>query len=121
MSDDLDNEAELRQKKICAKYEADFLSSPFDSIIGIALDTFDDLEAPINGLRHSIEREDNCSLYIWAGEYSQNDDFFKPVHVKHVLDIYPKALDYLGLAPGWRFLLKGNYEDVWYDNDLLLH
>ena len=25
---------------------------------------------------------------------------------------------YLGLAPGWRFLIAGDYEDVWFDERL---
>jgi len=28
-------------------------------------------------------------------------------------------MKYLGLAPGWRFLVAPNYEDVWEDYDLL--
>jgi hypothetical protein len=27
---------------------------------------------------------------------------------------------YLGLAPGWRFLIAPGYEDVWFDEILLL-
>ena len=30
------------------------------------------------------------------------------------------TLPYLGLAPGWRFLIAPGYEDVWYDEKLLL-
>ena len=31
----------------------------------------------------------------------------------------PVILPYLGLAPGWRFLLAGDYADVWEDIALL--
>ncbi|HEY4324361.1 MAG TPA: hypothetical protein VGN20_10250 [Mucilaginibacter sp.] len=41
------------------------------------------------------------------------------MHISHLLDIYPTAIDYLGLAPGWRFLIDEEYEDVWYDSNLL--
>jgi hypothetical protein len=117
---DLEIQALILQKEVCIKYGADFLMSPFDSIIGVALDTFSDSKITINGLRHSIEKENVSNWYIWSGEYSSTDDFFKPIHVKHLLEICPKAIDYLGLAPGWRFLFDSMYEDVWYDENLLL-
>ena len=107
------------QKIICEKYGAKFLASPFDKLVGVALESFDKFKMPINGLRHPIEHELSVSWYVWSGEYSEADDFFKPVHVRHLLEICPKALYYLGLAPGWRFLFDNKYEDVWYDESLL--
>ena len=54
--------------------------------------------------------------YIWAGEHmSTEDDFFKPLHVDHLGEWGPQVLKYLGLSPGWRFLIAGEYEDVWFD------
>jgi len=108
-----------KQKLICAKYGAQFLASPFDKIVGVALGTFEKFQMPINGLRLPIESEQSVNWFIWAGEYSDADDFFKPVHVHHLLEICPKAINYLGLAPGWRFLFDNQYEDVWYDENLL--
>ena len=108
-----------KQKLICSKYGANFLASPFDKLIGVALETFDKHQMPINGLRHPIESEKSSNWFIWAGEYSDADDFFKPVHIHHLLEICPKAISYLGLAPGWRFLFDNQYEDVWYDENLL--
>ncbi|MBV8389393.1 MAG: hypothetical protein JO080_06305 [Mucilaginibacter sp.] len=116
---ELESKAIIKQKEICIKYRADFLLTPFNSVIGIALDTFGGSGVPINGLRHSARNEDNAIWYIWAGEYSSADDFFKPVHVSHLLEICPKALHYLGLTSGWRFLFDKTYEDVWYDENLL--
>jgi hypothetical protein len=115
----MEHEFIKKQQEICKKYNAEFLESSFDKLIGVALKSFDKFEMPINGLRHPIENEQSANWYIWAGEYSSDDDFFSPVHVSHLLDICPKALNYLGLAPGWRFLFDNNYEDVWYDEELL--
>ncbi len=107
------------QKLLCDKYDAKFLTSPFDKLIGIALESFNNFEMPINGLRHPIESEQSSNWYIWAGEYSEETNFFQPVHTSHLLEICPKALKYLGLVPGWRFLFDNHYEDVWYDENLL--
>lgn len=108
-----------KQINICHKYNAEYLACPFDKLIGVALKSFDDFKMPINGLRHPIQSEQSSNWYIWAGEYSEADDFFQPIHISHLLEICPKALKYLGLAPGWRFLFDNQYEDVWYDENLL--
>jgi len=117
--DKIEEELIEKQKSICKQYNADFLSAPFDSFIGIALESFDKFNMPVNGLRHPIESDHSANWYIWAGDYSEADDFFQPVHIRHLLEICPKAIKYLGLAPGWRFLFDNQYEDVWYDQNLL--
>lgn len=74
---------------------------------------------PINGLRHS-KTENTTGWYIWAGEqFSEDDDFFKPLHVSHLDDWCSQVIPYLGLPPGWRFLIADEYEDVWFDECLL--
>jgi hypothetical protein len=74
---------------------------------------------PINGLRHPLEG-DTTGWYIWAGEqFSTDPDFFVPLHVEHLKEWCPLVLKYLGLAPGWRFLVANGYEDVWQDITLL--
>ena len=42
-----------------------------------------------------------------------------PRHVSHLRDRLPEVEQYLGLAPGWRFLITPDYEDVWFDESLL--
>ena len=105
------------QKLICEKYHAEFLESPLDLKVGISLNV-KNYEYPINGLRHSPEG-DTTGWYIWCGEYSNNPDFFKPLHVEHLKDWNPLIEKYLGLAPGWRFLITPDYEDIWEDKELL--
>lgn len=110
------NNTLARQIEICTRYGADYIVAPADSKLGIALNVRAGL-VPINGVRHMPE-EDTCGWFIWAGaELSSDDDFFKPLHVAHVQDWCPTIdiTKYLGLAPGWRFLTDGEYEDVWFD------
>lgn len=58
--------------------------------------------------------------YIWSGEnFSEEPGFFVPWHAKHLHDRYPEIAKYLGLAPGWRFLIAPGHEDVWFDANLL--
>jgi hypothetical protein len=47
---------------------------------------------------------------------SIDPDFFAPLHVEHLSEYLPAAVEYLDLPPGYRFLIDGtNYEDVWFD------
>lgn len=112
------NLIEKLQKNICKQYESGFLSSPNELKVGIATNVMEDI-MPINGLRHPPEG-DTSGWYIYAGEQlSSEPDFFKPLHIEHLDEWCPQVKKYLGLPPGWRFLVAGDYEDVWFDETLL--
>ncbi|WP_244520036.1 immunity protein Imm33 domain-containing protein [Sinorhizobium glycinis] len=109
---------ESAQKEICEKYGAAYYPSPSGMKVGIALNGRNGT-TPINGLRHPPEG-DTTGWFIWAGdELSDDPDFFKPLHVQHLRAWCPQVQKYLALPPGWRFLVAGDYEDVWYDESLL--
>jgi len=106
------------QQAICNKYKTAFCESPLFFKVGITKNVKEG-SWPINGLRHPVQG-DTTGWYIWAGEeFSTEDDFFVPMHVKHIKELCPVILKYLALPPGWRFLLGDNYEDVWQDVSLL--
>lgn len=109
---------EISQKEVCEKYGVAHYPSLPNLKVGVALNVREGL-TPINGLRHPPEG-DTTGWYIWAGEeLSLDPDFFKPLHVEHLSDWCPQVQKYLGLPPGWRFLIAGDFEDVWYDESLL--
>ena len=106
------------QRSVCAKYGAPFVPAPAEQKIGIARNVREGL-LPINGLRLRAEAG-TTGWYIWAGgEMSQDDDFFVPLHAAHLWQWCPQAVRFLGLPPGWRFLVAGDHEDVWQDQSLL--
>jgi hypothetical protein len=106
------------QKEICNKYGAPFVEAPSHLRVGISLNVKDGIY-PINGLRHPIQGS-TTGWYIWAGEeFSEAPDFFVPLCVEHLNEWCPEIIKYLGLAPGWRFLIAPGYEDVWEDVSLL--
>ena len=109
---------ELEQSDLCKKYGVPHCPSPSNLKVGIALNVRDGID-PINGLRHPLEG-DTTGWYIWAGEeFSDDADFFKPLHAGHLSEWCPEIQKFLALPPCWRFLKAGNYEDVWYDESLL--
>lgn len=109
----------IQQKEICKKYNSKWVESKLEYKVGISKD-FDKNKYPINGLRHPI-KGDTTGWYIWSGENFLDDvDFFQPVHMKHLNDVCPEIMKYLGLAPGYRFLFgEDGYIDIWKDKTLL--
>jgi hypothetical protein len=106
-----------RQIAICALHGSDLVATAPEAMVGLARATLDG-RLPLNGLRHPIEGRAS-GWYFWAGEeFPLEDDAFLPMHAEHLRDYLPDALPYLGLAPGWRFLLAPDYCDVWFDPQL---
>lgn len=74
---------------------------------------------PLNGLRHRPDA-DTCGWYVWGGtELLDDPDFFHPLHVRHLTDKCSDVIPFLGLPPGWRFLIAPGHVDVWFDETLL--
>jgi hypothetical protein len=107
------------QKAICRQFSADFYTVDWGLKLGISPNVKTGLE-PVNGFRHPAERG-TSGWYIYAGEVRQSDEqFFEPLHQEHVVDWKPEIIEFLALGPGWRFLIAGDYRDVWYDESLLV-
>jgi hypothetical protein len=107
------------QRAVCERHKVDFVPTLPDAIVGVADNVGSGL-VPLNGLRH--RPSETSGWFIWAGaELSDAPDFFKPMHARHLADRCPEATPMLGLAPGSRFLLAPQHEDVWFDATLLDH
>ncbi|HLL01456.1 MAG TPA: hypothetical protein VK539_12775 [Myxococcaceae bacterium] len=112
------NEWTKKQHEVCRRHATAFVDAPRILKVGIAKNVRSGLR-PINGLRHPPEG-DTTGWYIWAGgEISADSDFFVPLHVEHLADWCPEVIPFMGLPPGWRFMIADGHEDVWEDTSLL--
>lgn len=116
----LDRSSTLKvQQALCEEFRAGFEVAGPSLKLGMSEGALRG-ERPLHGLRHR-GIGDTCGWYLWTGEYSKDPDFFRPVHVTHLLEgDQPEVLRFLGLAPGWRFLLAEDEFDVWFDPQLLI-
>lgn len=106
------------QEGVCRRLNVACESPTSHSKIGVEKD-MNTKKYPLNGLRHYPVGETN-GWYIWSGgEVSPRSDFFEPVHTFHICEELPEIYKYLGLPPGWRFLVAGDHEDLWFDAQLL--
>lgn len=105
------------QQTICAQYATQYSEPPLDTNVGLARSTKTQL--PLNGLRHS-PTETTSGWFIWCGEsFSEAPDWFVPVCIAHLYEEMPEIAAFLALPPGYRFLVVGEYVDVWFDASLL--
>ena len=110
---------EEAQRSLCQHYGVLYAASPESLKIGVAAGVRTGMR-PLHGMRYQ-PKADTTGWYVWAGEFLDSEEFFKPLHVGHLHDWEPSLHRFLGLAPGWRFLLvpEEGYEDVWFDETLL--
>ena len=114
-----DDRVDREQARIAAAYGSQLVLPDPAQKVGVAANVGHRAVWPINGMRHQPEG-DTCGWYIWAGEeLSQDPVFFSPLHVAHLSEWCPAVLPYMGLAPGWRFLIAPGHVDVWFDPSLL--
>ena len=107
------NDLKEEQQKVCERYQSPGFFCGEEEKLGIALKSL--TKSPIYGVRRA-RKDDTCGWYLWAGEFSDSEDFFSPMHVGHISEILPIAQKYLALAPGFKFIIdKNGYEDVWYE------
>lgn len=106
------------QLDVCNRYGVVPFDAPPALKAGVASNVKSTI-VPLNGLRHPPEGN-TSGWYLWAGEELTSDpNAFLPVHIEHLSEWRPEVLKYLALPPGWRFLVAGDYEDVWFDASLL--
>lgn len=109
-----------QQKLVCVRMNVDWVPIDTGAMIAFNESSFSDT-LPINGLRHP-KTANLDGWYLWSGGNIPQDDnrFFKPMHVEHLIEQRPIVLKYRGLPAGWRFQIddKG-YEDIWFDESIL--
>lgn len=105
-------------ESVCVKFGLEPVPAPEHLKLGIAEDALRG-EWPLNGLRHPPETG-TCGWFIWSGGDALTDDnYFEPIHVRHLVEAGSLILPYLSLPPGWRFQIAPGHEDVWFDPALL--
>lgn len=109
---------ESKQKEVCLKFNSPYQFCDLKLKVGISKSVKSGAQ-PIHGLR--VKEENGTSgWYIWTGDWSDESDFFVPLHGEHLIDWAEIILPYLGLSEGWRFIITNTYEDVWEDPKLVI-
>lgn len=105
-------------EKFLSEHGVSPLPPMLDLKFGVADSVRADTDGVLHGMRCSPE-SGTSGWFIWAGDYSDAEDFFKPLHGQHLLNDRPEIEPLLSLPPGCRFLYHANHLDVWFDERLL--
>jgi hypothetical protein len=106
------------QLEVCNRFGVQPLAPEPGELVGVARNIRSGLR-PLQGMRYLPEGY-GCGWLLWAGpDFEDDDDFFEPMHVRHLPEWVPDVVPYLALLPGWRFLIAPGYEHVWFDDALL--
>lgn len=110
---------EKAQKALYELHKAPYRAVNLNEMIGISQTALNGAKL-IHGLRHP-STDTTSGWYIWSGELLDSPDFFQPLHLEHAIKLRPDIIPYLGLPPGWRFMIdtSAKHEDVWRDETLL--
>jgi hypothetical protein len=74
---------------------------------------------PVHGSRF-LPTVATTGWFVWVGPNAGEPDFFTSVRSLDLVNWAPLLQPYLGLPPGWRFMLGPKYDDVWFDEKLLI-
>ena len=108
---------QARQQVVCQRFQAAYCLCAPELTVGIARNVRCGIR-PLNGLRLQQD-ETSSGWYIWAGEQlSLAPDFFVTLAVSELARWAPLVMPYLGLPPGWRFVVTEHHEDAWEDTEL---
>ncbi len=106
------------QHAVCDRFNTQFTECDMHLKVSVSLNVKSGVR-PLNGLRIDSD-PGTTGWFIWGGEtFSEDPDFFVPLHGAHLKQWAPLVLPYLALPAGWRFLIAEGYEDVWQDAGLL--
>lgn len=105
------------QRAVCVRFGVDHVPTAAGLKVGINLTGS---AFPINGYREAFDPafDELSGWWIWNGERdiaNHGPDFFDALHTSHLSEACPDVVAYLGLPPGWHFLIAPGYEDVWFD------
>lgn len=103
-------------REVCRRFGTEFMPPALGLKVGIALQSLGNL--PLHAMRVRPENG-TCGWYIYGGEFSMDVDFYQPLHLAHLGERCPELVPYLALPPGWRVMLAPDFEDVWFDDELL--
>ncbi|MEM1414012.1 MAG: DUF2199 domain-containing protein [Myxococcota bacterium] len=103
-------------ERVCADAGVEPMHPDPADVVGLSR-TAGRIDLPLHGAR--LNPSPGASgWFIWRGEHSDDEDFYRPVCIAHLSSTCPQALPFLSLPPGWRFYREGDFVDVWFDAEI---
>ncbi|MDO6547631.1 immunity protein Imm33 domain-containing protein [Pseudoalteromonas carrageenovora] len=101
------------QQKCCEHYGAESDVPKFEQMVAISEGVYEG-NLPIEGVRYKAP-EHMTGWYLTTDLYDGDVSNLKTVHFQHIAEKRPEIAIYMSLPAGYRFLLGGEEEHVWFD------
>jgi hypothetical protein len=107
---------EVEQKKCCEHFNTEFSPVEDTQLVAISKGIYEGV-VPVEGVRYPSPKH-MTGWWLTTDEYDGNIDSIKTVHFSHIVEKRPELAIYMGLPNGHRFLLGGEEENVWFDEEV---
>ena len=104
------------KSKCCVHYGADYLPPQMNQLVVISEGIYEG-EVPVEGIRYASP-EHMSGWWLTTDLYNGDTETLKTVHYQHICDKRPDLAIYMALPYGYRFLLGGKEEHVWFDEEV---
>lgn len=111
------NDIEKMQIKCCDFYNTEFTPATMTQLVVISDGVYEGIN-PIEGVRYPSP-EHMSGWWLTTDKYDGNSNSLKTVHFSHILEHRPNVAIYMALPFGYRFILGGDEEYVWFDSNVV--
>ncbi len=106
-------EIQQTQQECCEHYSSNYTPTELEQLVVIS-DGIYEGAVPVEGVRYPSPSH-MTGWWLTTDNYNGDVDTLQSVHFRHIVEKRPELAIYMGLKPGYRFLLGGKDEHVWFD------
>ncbi|WP_010604482.1 immunity protein Imm33 domain-containing protein [Pseudoalteromonas maricaloris] len=103
------------QQECCENYRAQYTPVDEEQMVVISDGVYEGL--PLEGVRYPSP-DHMSGWWLTTDEYNGDTSSLKTVHFTHIVEHRPEVAIYMALPPGYRFMLGGQEEHVWFDEEV---
>ncbi len=107
---------EKSQKECCEHYSAEFSPIVPTQLVTISKGIYEGV-VPVEGVRYPSPSH-MSGWWLTTDEYDGNLDSLVTVHFQHIIEKRPELALYMALPFGFRFILGGDSESVWFEQEV---
>jgi hypothetical protein len=104
------------QQECCEHYGARYQPVKYEQLVTISQGVYEG-NKPVEGVRYPSPSH-MSGWWLTTDEYDGNINSLVTVHFQHIVDKRPELALYMALPFGYRFILGGEDEHVWFEQQI---
>jgi hypothetical protein len=103
------------QQECCENFKSQYSPIDQEQLVVISKGVYEG--DPLEGVRYPSP-EHMSGWWLTTDQYDGNTESLITVHFSHIIEHRPEVAIYMALPYGYRFMLGGKEEHVWFDEDV---